>query len=83
MGITVSHSAMLAHCQALTQACGYTEGGEDSACYELLVLYHLFITGTVIFKEERQVYLQPAYVILIKLKVNIVKNKLLLEGNWL
>ncbi|XP_014850918.1 PREDICTED: disco-interacting protein 2 homolog A isoform X11 [Poecilia mexicana] len=26
MGITVSHSAMLAHCQALTQACGYTEG---------------------------------------------------------
>ncbi|XP_024863453.1 disco-interacting protein 2 homolog A isoform X9 [Kryptolebias marmoratus] len=25
MGITVSHSAMLAHCQALTQACGYTE----------------------------------------------------------
>uniref|UniRef100_A0A3P9JZ76 Disco-interacting protein 2 homolog A n=1 Tax=Oryzias latipes TaxID=8090 RepID=A0A3P9JZ76_ORYLA len=26
MGITVSHSAMLAHCQALTEACGYTEG---------------------------------------------------------
>uniref|UniRef100_A0AAX7SKI0 DMAP1-binding domain-containing protein n=1 Tax=Astatotilapia calliptera TaxID=8154 RepID=A0AAX7SKI0_ASTCA len=26
MGITVSHSAMLAHCHALTQACGYTEG---------------------------------------------------------
>ncbi|XP_016519097.1 disco-interacting protein 2 homolog A isoform X12 [Poecilia formosa] len=26
MGITVSHSTMLAHCQALTQACGYTEG---------------------------------------------------------
>ncbi|CAL8265836.1 unnamed protein product [Lota lota] len=25
MGITVSHSAMLAHCQALTQACSYTE----------------------------------------------------------
>ncbi|XP_062313308.1 disco-interacting protein 2 homolog A isoform X7 [Osmerus eperlanus] len=25
MGITVSHSAMLAHCHALTQACGYTE----------------------------------------------------------
>ncbi|XP_054602999.1 disco-interacting protein 2 homolog A isoform X11 [Nothobranchius furzeri] len=25
MGVTVSHSAMLAHCQALTQACGYTE----------------------------------------------------------
>ncbi|XP_038149274.1 disco-interacting protein 2 homolog A isoform X1 [Cyprinodon tularosa] len=26
MGITVSNSAMLAHCQAVTQACGYTEG---------------------------------------------------------
>nr|XP_015214754.1 PREDICTED: disco-interacting protein 2 homolog A-like isoform X7 [Lepisosteus oculatus] len=25
MGITVSHSAMLAHCHALTQACGYSE----------------------------------------------------------
>ncbi|KAA8588237.1 hypothetical protein FQN60_001431 [Etheostoma spectabile] len=25
MGITVSHSVMLAHCHALTQACGYTE----------------------------------------------------------
>lgn len=30
MGITVSHSAMLAHCHALTQACGYTEGEEES-----------------------------------------------------
>uniref|UniRef100_A0A673CEC4 Disco-interacting protein 2 homolog A n=1 Tax=Sphaeramia orbicularis TaxID=375764 RepID=A0A673CEC4_9TELE len=26
MGITVSHSAMLAHCHSLTQACSYTEG---------------------------------------------------------
>ncbi|XP_051565739.1 disco-interacting protein 2 homolog A-like isoform X5 [Myxocyprinus asiaticus] len=26
MGITVSHSAMMSHCHALTQACGYTEG---------------------------------------------------------
>uniref|UniRef100_A0AAQ6A7B9 DMAP1-binding domain-containing protein n=1 Tax=Amphiprion ocellaris TaxID=80972 RepID=A0AAQ6A7B9_AMPOC len=26
MGIAVSHAAMLAHCHALTQACGYTEG---------------------------------------------------------
>uniref|UniRef100_A0A8B9HWW5 Disco-interacting protein 2 homolog A n=1 Tax=Astyanax mexicanus TaxID=7994 RepID=A0A8B9HWW5_ASTMX len=26
MGITVSHAAMLAHCHALTQACGYTDG---------------------------------------------------------
>lgn len=30
MGITVSHSAMLAHCHALTQACGYTEGEDDT-----------------------------------------------------
>lgn len=30
MGITVSHSAMLAHCHALTQACGYTEGEEGT-----------------------------------------------------
>lgn len=29
MGITVSHSAMLSHCHALTQGCGYTEGEED------------------------------------------------------
>ncbi|XP_057191819.1 disco-interacting protein 2 homolog A [Triplophysa rosa] len=26
MGITLSHSSMLAHCHSLTQACGYTEG---------------------------------------------------------
>ncbi|XP_066542370.1 disco-interacting protein 2 homolog A isoform X1 [Hoplias malabaricus] len=26
MGITVSHAAMLSHCHALTQACGYAEG---------------------------------------------------------
>uniref|UniRef100_A0AAY4EHY4 DMAP1-binding domain-containing protein n=1 Tax=Denticeps clupeoides TaxID=299321 RepID=A0AAY4EHY4_9TELE len=26
MGITISHAAMLSHCHALTQACGYTEG---------------------------------------------------------
>uniref|UniRef100_A0A671Z428 Disco interacting A n=1 Tax=Sparus aurata TaxID=8175 RepID=A0A671Z428_SPAAU len=30
MGITVSHSAMLAHCHALTQACCYTEGEKDT-----------------------------------------------------
>lgn len=28
MGVTVSHSAMLTHCHTLTQACGYTEGGD-------------------------------------------------------
>lgn len=36
MGITVSHSAMLAHCQALTEACGYTEGRKVSAHSETL-----------------------------------------------
>lgn len=30
MGITVSHTAMLAHCHALTQACAYTEGERDA-----------------------------------------------------
>ena len=33
MGITVSNAAMLAHCHALTQACGYTEGEEDKTNY--------------------------------------------------
>lgn len=27
MGVTVSRVAMLAHCQALSQACNYSEGG--------------------------------------------------------
>lgn len=26
MGVAVSHASLLAQCQALTQACGYTEG---------------------------------------------------------
>lgn len=29
VGITVSHASMLAHCHALTQACGYSEGELD------------------------------------------------------
>ncbi len=36
MGITVSHSAMLAHCHVLTQACGYTE----SECVRLTRITH-------------------------------------------
>ncbi|XP_014227393.1 disco-interacting protein 2 homolog A isoform X1 [Trichogramma pretiosum] len=31
MGVTVTRAAMLAHCRALTQACGYTEG-ENMVC---------------------------------------------------
>lgn len=31
MGVTVTRAAMLAHCRALTMACGYTEG-ENSVC---------------------------------------------------
>ncbi|KZC08276.1 Disco-interacting protein 2 [Dufourea novaeangliae] len=31
MGVTVTRSAMLTHCRALTQACGYTEG-ENAVC---------------------------------------------------
>lgn len=41
MGITVSHSAMLAHCHALTQACGYTEGEENT----LLVFFSITHTS--------------------------------------
>lgn len=26
VGVTVTHACLLAHCQALTQACGYSEG---------------------------------------------------------
>lgn len=26
LGVTVTRTALLTHCQALTQACGYTEG---------------------------------------------------------
>lgn len=26
MGVAVSHASLLAQCQALTQACGYSEG---------------------------------------------------------
>ncbi|XP_011495834.1 PREDICTED: disco-interacting protein 2 homolog A [Ceratosolen solmsi marchali] len=31
MGVTITRAAMLAHCRALTQACGYTEG-ENAVC---------------------------------------------------
>ncbi|XP_014486110.1 PREDICTED: disco-interacting protein 2 homolog A isoform X2 [Dinoponera quadriceps] len=31
MGVTITRSAMMAHCRALTQACGYTEG-ENAVC---------------------------------------------------
>nr|XP_048724971.1 disco-interacting protein 2 homolog A isoform X10 [Caretta caretta] len=30
MGITISHASMLAHCHALTQSCGYSEGSISS-----------------------------------------------------
>lgn len=43
MGITVSHSAMLAHCHALTQACGYTEGEEDTLHLLLKYLYFILL----------------------------------------
>ncbi|XP_072744168.1 disco-interacting protein 2 homolog C isoform X3 [Anoplolepis gracilipes] len=31
MGVTITRAAMMAHCRALTQACGYTEG-ENAVC---------------------------------------------------
>lgn len=42
MGITVSHSAMLAQCHALTQACGYTEGEKDTL---YLLFMHLHVSS--------------------------------------
>lgn len=45
MGITVSHSAMLAHCHALTQACCYTEGEKDTLVL-LCFLHNVFILRT-------------------------------------
>uniref|UniRef100_A0A667XSC8 Disco interacting A n=1 Tax=Myripristis murdjan TaxID=586833 RepID=A0A667XSC8_9TELE len=43
MGITVSHSAMLAHCHALTQACGYTEGEWDTVWLFIRYLWFIFV----------------------------------------
>lgn len=44
MGVTVSHSAMLTHCHTLTQACGYTEGEEDTHLSHTAL--HPFVTAT-------------------------------------
>jgi hypothetical protein len=30
LGVTVTRIALLTHCQALTQACGYTEGMDET-----------------------------------------------------
>lgn len=57
MGITVSNSAMLAHCQAVTQACGYTEGGEDSA-YKRLLFSFIYYWNMDILERKRS---QDAY----------------------
>lgn len=38
VGVTVSHSSLLAQCQALTQACGYTEGKATRSGLQLLLL---------------------------------------------
>lgn len=37
MGITVSHASMLAHCHALTQACGYSEGKLDGYNFRMIL----------------------------------------------
>lgn len=36
LGVTVTRIALLTHCQALTQACGYTEGARVCGAYQLL-----------------------------------------------
>lgn len=45
MGITVSNSAMLAHCHALTQACGYTEGLFYFCIYFLSLQASIYFVG--------------------------------------
>lgn len=37
VGITVSHASMLAHCHALTQACGYSEGKLDRYSFRAIL----------------------------------------------
>uniref|UniRef100_A0A8B9NAT3 DMAP1-binding domain-containing protein n=1 Tax=Accipiter nisus TaxID=211598 RepID=A0A8B9NAT3_9AVES len=38
VGITVSHASMLAHCHALTQACGYSEGKLDRYNLKIILI---------------------------------------------
>lgn len=46
LGVTVTRIALLTHCQALTQACGYTEG-VDEAPGTLALLWDALLTGDV------------------------------------
>lgn len=54
MGITVSHSAMLAHCHALTQACGYTEGEQDTAFTSQVSIFHFALYVSSVTKKNIQ-----------------------------
>lgn len=38
VGITISHASMLAHCHALTQACGYSEGKLDRYNFKMILI---------------------------------------------
>lgn len=42
VGITVSHASMLAHCHALTQACGYSEGKLDRCNFKMILQLCIF-----------------------------------------
>lgn len=44
VGITVSHASMLAHCHALTQACGYSEGKLDRCNFKIILIALYFQT---------------------------------------
>uniref|UniRef100_A0A8C9LGQ0 Disco interacting protein 2 homolog A n=1 Tax=Pavo cristatus TaxID=9049 RepID=A0A8C9LGQ0_PAVCR len=41
VGITISHASMLAHCHALTQACGYSEGNVMNRMHVISIPYAL------------------------------------------
>lgn len=62
MGVSVSHSAMLAHCHALTQACGYSEGEWDTRAG---------------FGSISNAVLRSAYVLYFILKLHLTRGNIL------
>ena len=49
LGVTVTRIALLTHCQALTQACGYTEGMGGTLIQTLALEMHVDSGGIVLF----------------------------------
>uniref|UniRef100_A0A667Y7X3 Disco interacting A n=1 Tax=Myripristis murdjan TaxID=586833 RepID=A0A667Y7X3_9TELE len=70
MGITVSHSAMLAHCHALTQACGYTEGEWDTSVMNRM---HVISIPYSLMKVNPLSWIQKVHTY--KARVAVVKSR--------